>query len=43
VFFIIILLYPKRLLAFAAGFSSVIPVFLGEAVVALAHMKTWKV
>lgn len=43
VFFIIILLYPKRLLAFAAGFSSVIPVFLGEAVVALARMKTWKV
>ncbi len=42
-FFIIILLYPKRLLAFAAGFSSVIPVFLGEAVVALARMKTWKV
>ena len=42
VFFIIILLYPKRLLAFAAGFSSVIPVFLGEAVVALARMKTWK-
>ena len=43
VFLIIILLYPKRLLAFAAGFSSVIPVFLGEAVVALARMKTWKV
>lgn len=43
VFFIIILLYPKRLLAFAAGFSSVIPVFLGETVVALARMKTWKV
>ena len=43
VFFIIILLYPKRLLAFAAGFSSVIPVFLGEAVAALARMKTWKV
>ena len=43
VFFIIILLYPEKLLAFAAGFSSVIPVFLGEAVVALARMKTWKV
>ena len=43
VFLIIILLYPKRLLPFAAGFSSVIPVFLGEAVVTLARMKTWKV
>jgi len=43
VFLIIILLYPKKLLAFAAGFSSVIPVFLGEAVVALARMKQWKV
>ena len=42
VFLIIILLYPKKLLAFAAGFSSVIPVFLGEAVVALARMKQWK-
>ena len=43
VFLIIILVYPKRLLAFAAGFSSVIPVFLGETVMALARMKTWKV
>jgi hypothetical protein len=43
VFLIIILLYPKKLLAFAAGFSSVIPVFLGEAVGALARMKPWKV
>jgi len=43
VFLIIILLYPKKLLAFAAGFSSVIPVFLGEAVAALARMKSWKV
>jgi len=43
VFLIIILVYPKKLLAFAAGFSSVIPVFLGEAVVALARMKQWKV
>ena len=43
VFLIIILLYPKKLLAFAAGFSSVIPVFLGEAVTALARMKPWKV
>jgi hypothetical protein len=42
VFFIIILVYPKKLLAFAAGFSSVIPVFLGETVAALARMKQWK-
>jgi hypothetical protein len=42
VFFFIIFVYPKKLLAFAAGFSTVIPVFLGETVVALARMKQWK-
>lgn len=42
VFFFIILLYPKKLLAFALGFSTVIPVFLGEAAVALARIKKWK-
>ena len=42
VFFIIILVYPKKILAFAAGFSTVIPVFLVEIVVALARMKQWK-
>jgi len=42
VFFFIILVYPKKLLAFAAGFSTVIPVFLGETVLALARMKQWK-
>lgn len=42
VFFIIILVYPKKVLAFAAGFSTVIPVFLVEIVVALAGMKQWK-
>jgi hypothetical protein len=41
-FFIIILAYPNKLLAFAAGFSTVIPVFLGETAVALARMKQWK-
>lgn len=42
VFLIIIFFYPRKLLAFAAGFSTVIPVFLVETVRALAHMKTWK-
>jgi hypothetical protein len=41
-FFIIIFVYPNKLLAFAAGFSTVIPVFLGETAVALARMKQWK-
>lgn len=41
-FFIIIFAYPNKLLAFAAGFSTVIPVFLGETAVALARMKQWK-
>jgi hypothetical protein len=42
VFSIIILIYPKKLLAFAAGFSAVIPVFLAETALALARMKQWK-
>ena len=42
VFFIIILVYPRKILAFAAGFSTVIPVFLVEIALALAHMKQWK-
>jgi hypothetical protein len=42
VFFIIILLFPRKILAFGAGFSTVIPVFLAEAVGALLRMKTWK-
>ncbi len=42
IFFIIILAYPNKLLAFAAGFSTVIPVFLGETAVALARTKQWK-
>ena len=39
-FFLIILLYPKKLVAFVAGFSTVIPVFLGEAALALARLKS---
>jgi hypothetical protein len=42
VFFLIILLYPNKLIAFAAGFSAVIPVFGAEAAVALARVKSMK-
>jgi len=42
IFSIIIFAYPNKLLAFAAGFSTVIPVFLGETAVALARMRQWK-
>lgn len=42
VFSLIILLYPKRILAFAAGFSMMLPVFIAEAVRAFAAMKQWK-
>jgi hypothetical protein len=41
-FFIIILLFPKRILAFAAGFSAIVLVFLAEGAGALLRMKTWK-
>lgn len=42
VFSIIILIFPGKVLAFAAGFSTVIPVFLAEAATALARMRRWK-
>jgi len=42
VFFIIILLFPRKILAFGAGFSTIVLVFLGEGVGALLRMKTWK-
>ena len=42
VFLIIILLSPRMILAFAAGFSSLVPAILAEAVVAILQMKTWK-
>jgi len=42
VFFIIIFLFSRMVLAFAAGFSAVIPVFLVETAVALARAKQWK-
>ncbi len=40
VFVLIILLIPAKLIAFAAGFSTVIPVFLVETVLALARFRS---
>jgi hypothetical protein len=42
VFLIIILLVPRMILAFAAGFSSLVPAMLAEAAMALSQMKRWK-
>jgi hypothetical protein len=42
VFFIIILLFPRKILAFGAGFSVIILVMLAEGARALLRMKTWK-
>lgn len=42
-FFLIILLFPRHILAFAAGFSAILPVFLVEGIAAYARVKTWKV
>jgi hypothetical protein len=42
VFLIIILLFPRMILAFAAGFSSLVPAILAEAVMALSQMRKWK-
>jgi len=39
-FLLIIFTFPGKILAFAAGFSTVIPVFLGETVLALARWKS---
>jgi hypothetical protein len=43
VFSIIILLFPRMILAFVAGFSSLILAFLVEAALAVSQMKKWKV
>jgi hypothetical protein len=43
VFFLIILLYPKKIIAFVAGFSTVVPVSLAVAVRGLLQLKKWKV
>jgi hypothetical protein len=42
VFFIIILLFPRKILAFGAGFSTIVLVFLAEGARALLRIKTWK-
>ncbi len=42
VFFLIILVYPEKLLAFGAGFSTVVPVALAEAVRGLIQLRQWK-
>ena len=42
IFFIIIFFFSKNIIAFVAGFSTMVPVFLAEAVVGLSRMKQWK-
>ncbi len=42
IFFIIIFFFSRNIIAFAAGFSTMVPVFLTEAVVGLSRMKQWK-
>jgi hypothetical protein len=42
VFFIIIYFFSDKIIAFAAGFSVIIPVFLLEAVAAFLQMRKWK-
>jgi hypothetical protein len=42
VFFLIIVLYPKKILAFAAGFSTIVPVSLLEGLRGLLLMRKWK-
>ncbi|MBS3819864.1 ATP synthase subunit I [bacterium] len=41
-FFIIIFFFSKKIIAFAFGFSMIIPVFLFEAVWTLSRIKKWK-
>jgi hypothetical protein len=41
-FFLIILLYPKKILAFGAGFSVLVVVSLVEGIRALLLLRTWK-
>jgi hypothetical protein len=42
IFFIIIFFFSRNIIAFAAGFSTMIPVFLAEAIVGLSRVKQWK-
>ena len=42
IFFIIIFFFSRNIIAFVAGFSAIVPVFLAEAIVGLSRMKQWK-
>jgi len=42
VFSIIILIFPRMILAFVAGFSSLVLAILVEALIAVSQMKQWK-
>ena len=42
-FLLIIFAYPRKIVAFAAGFSTMLPVFAAEAVFILARARSWKV
>jgi len=41
VFFIIIFFFSEKIIAFAAGFSAIILVFLIEAIIGLSRLKKW--
>jgi len=41
VFFIIIFFFSAKIIAFAAGFSAIILVFLIEAIIGLSRLKKW--
>ncbi len=43
IFFIIIFFFSKNIIAFIVGFSTVVPVFMVEAVSMLFRLKKWKV
>ena len=42
IFFIIISFFSNKILAFAAGFSSILVVLLYEATIVMFRLKTWK-
>jgi len=42
IFFIIIFFFSRKILAFVGGFSTIVPVFMVEAIIALSKMKKWK-
>lgn len=41
-FTLIVLLHPRSVIAFAAGFSVIVPVFLAEGAFTLGRAKSWK-